>query len=344
MYLERLVRNNFGNYKNLCLVVDKSGVFVFCGKNGSGKSMIVEAIVWALYGCYVRARQKWIPRPIRNGTSVSVAFRDPDLRLTRSFDNGKASIVLDEPRIVSVRDSNEHICGLFGPFKVATSSSIFHCKYLNRFSVGGDSERKTIIEELLGVDTLDVVNDRVSIRLRNAESARESLDGQCRDIVAHINWFEGSYSTLKEPEKAIFFGDADDIERIAFGPSPKRPKPVEDTELRSECLRREVLCSAHKSLCDDLDIIDKALNDKVCPFCGQSVLDVNLSRRKDLCSELEKIEHRIKNLESSEVSLEKVYADKKARYHRDLIAYESDITKIAEAREKLRVIKMIKLG
>jgi len=71
--IKRAELSNFISHRHSIIELDK-GVSVFIGKNGSGKSSVIDAITYALYGKHMRDDNRNIVRDGANGAYVVVEF------------------------------------------------------------------------------------------------------------------------------------------------------------------------------------------------------------------------------------------------------------------------------
>ena len=71
--LQSVELENFLSHKNTKLVFDK-GVTVFVGQNGAGKSSIIDAITFSLFGEHLRKSTKGLLRRGNNQAYAKVEF------------------------------------------------------------------------------------------------------------------------------------------------------------------------------------------------------------------------------------------------------------------------------
>jgi len=82
MNLERVEIIGFGSIQNLVYQLDTVGVNILSGKNGTGKTTILNAIAWCLYKRLIKANATVEPWPhiinerIYKGTMVTIIFND----------------------------------------------------------------------------------------------------------------------------------------------------------------------------------------------------------------------------------------------------------------------------
>ncbi len=72
--LEKIQLDNFVSHSSTMLEFDR-GVTIFIGSNGSGKSSIIDAITFALYGEHTRRKNKNLVRRDSEGCLVELTFK-----------------------------------------------------------------------------------------------------------------------------------------------------------------------------------------------------------------------------------------------------------------------------
>jgi len=166
MLLSRLQARNFRQYRELDLAF-KDGITGIVGRNGSGKSTVLEAIVWCLFGNRAaRTSKEGIKRQAAAESetcSVSLDFLlgDTAYRLTRSLVGrtvrSEAELIQDE-RIdaVTTREVDDYVVRLIGlNLKGFLSSFFARQRELNALSDARPADRKDQLAKMLGVGRLD---------------------------------------------------------------------------------------------------------------------------------------------------------------------------------------------
>lgn len=135
-----------------------TGLVVFTGTNGSGKSSVIEAVATACWGRSLRGG----PGGWRKGVHGSVRAQVGGLEVTRTCDKrGAKSLVWarvnqDQPCVydttTKAQDALEHEIGSFDQWR---RTHVFSSQDAAHFSLATDAERKALLEELLGLDRFD---------------------------------------------------------------------------------------------------------------------------------------------------------------------------------------------
>ena len=215
-----LTLRNFLCYREGVPTLDFSGLHVacLCGPNGHGKSALLDAITWCLWG---RARGKTHDDLISYGadqSSVELDFlaRDVHYRLVRSHARGggrrQAASVLQlqtvtaaGPQIIAgnqVRDTQSKIDQIVGMDYATFINSAFLLQgRAGEFTNKTPSERKSVLAKILGLSLYDRLQDRAKDRAaRAAESVRE-LEGALGEMerqVEHVGGAAAQLETVKQ--------------------------------------------------------------------------------------------------------------------------------------------------
>ncbi len=217
--LQSVELENFLSHKSTKLTFDK-GVTVFVGQNGAGKSSIIDAITFALFGEHLRKSTKGLLRRGNNQAYVKVEFSigNRQFEAVRKIDSkGTVGAVLHEkingetiPLAAgerrqfgeSMTKTIEDLIGLdFEKLKVA---SIVQQGELQAIIEADPKKFKELVNAIIGIDKLDIAyesmkksidNFRITIRSRlnyddtNIDALQNRIDTLSKDI------------TLLEPQK-----------------------------------------------------------------------------------------------------------------------------------------------
>jgi len=169
--LEKLQLDNFVSHKSTTLKFDQ-GVTIFIGKNGSGKSSVIDGITFALYGQHTRGHNRNLIRRGSTSSMVQLNFRidSKKYQVTRSIDargplsaakleqitdTGLVTIAQGERKQMGEAMSEEvsNIVGLdYDKLRVA---AVVQQGELDAILKSRPSEFKELINTLIGIDRLD---------------------------------------------------------------------------------------------------------------------------------------------------------------------------------------------
>lgn len=194
----RLELEGFTSYRQRT-ELDFSGLdlFVITGPTGAGKSSLVDAITYALYGRVPRVGAE-IKDCIAQGIErMQVAFEfavgDERYRVFRSTSRrGQAAIQLEryedgawvalEGRVREANARMEQLIGL--DFEAFTRSVLLPQGQFHQFLAGKPEERRKILTELLRLDVYDRIRSRASHIASESLSLADSIDRRLQEDYA----------------------------------------------------------------------------------------------------------------------------------------------------------------
>ncbi|MEO2220736.1 MAG: SMC family ATPase [Nitrosopumilus sp.] len=155
----------------------KDGVTIFVGDNGAGKSSIIDAITYALFGEHTRKDVKSL---IRRGTNqgyakIEFSIKDKQYEAFRKIENKSSNYLIakffettNNNRIEiasgerkqfreSMKEQVEKTIGM--DFKKLKIASIVQQGELNEIINAGASARKELLNAIIGIDKLDVASE-----------------------------------------------------------------------------------------------------------------------------------------------------------------------------------------
>src|ERR1700756_1500101 len=188
--LQSVELENFLSHKNTKLTFDR-GVTVFVGQNGAGKSSIIDAITFALFGEHIRKSTKGLVRRGSNQSYAKVEFSigNRQFEAVRKIDSkGTVGAVLHEKindELIqlaagerrqfgeSMTKTIESLIGLdFEKLKVA---SIVQQGELQTIIEADPKKFKELVNAIIGIDKLDVAYELMK---KSIDNFRESTKSQ----------------------------------------------------------------------------------------------------------------------------------------------------------------------
>ena len=197
----------------------KDGVTIFVGDNGAGKSSVIDAITYALFGKHKRSDVKSL---IRRGTNQSYAkiefsIRDKQYEAFRKIknkssnyleakffettNNNRIDIVSGERKQYneSMKEEVEKIIGM--DYKKLQIASIVQQGQLNAIIDLGATERQELINNIIGIDKLDIASKYMLENIKKfREKIKTDLNYNDNDIETLIRNFEKYQQDIKETE------------------------------------------------------------------------------------------------------------------------------------------------
>lgn len=187
MVLKRIKLNNYRRFRSLELEFPENLIGIV-GKNGVGKSSLIEAVGWALYGTRIvrTDKQDMRTQSLADNSVCSVeldfSYGGQDYRIVRKI-KGRNAIVeasliragAAEPEAVQERGVNEYVNNLLKLDYQSFLVSVFaRQKELAALSSMQPEERRRSLVRLIGIDEIDAARERV--RQDRKEQAKY-LDG-----------------------------------------------------------------------------------------------------------------------------------------------------------------------
>ena len=171
--LEGLYAENFKCHKELDIDLSQNKLVVLVGRNGTGKTSILDAIFWCLYDETIKGLK---------GDSVVThkVGKDCYVRLTFSINSTKYEIhnyrkhtkfkntkilIRDGKQIstdMDVAETNNIIQNIFMPKDIFTNSLLFSTFVRNSFTELTHSGQKDILDQLLGFEKYNEMHQKVS--------------------------------------------------------------------------------------------------------------------------------------------------------------------------------------
>lgn len=206
----RLELENFLSYRRL-VELDFSGMHLACisGENGAGKSSLLDAITWVLFGrCRAPGRDDVVNKQaIRAGEPARVQLdfllEGETYRVFRIQPPGKTGILefqmgLEDGRFralteSSIRNTQEQLEALLRMnYETFTNASFLLQGRADEFTIKRPGERKRILGDLLGVSHWELYKEEAASRRREAENTLSTLKSRLDEIEAEL---------LQEPER-----------------------------------------------------------------------------------------------------------------------------------------------
>lgn len=218
MILQRLTIQNFLSIRSITLDLDERGLVLIKGKNmdneaidnnGSGKSSIIEALVYALYGRTIRGLKGdaivhnipkkntkiWLDLIDDNGDKYRVArYRKHSTNKNKSFlyKNGKDITPKSE------KDFNSYIADLLQMDYLTFTSSLLYTAESFKFTSATDAEMKQTFDRMLGLDVFSKCLEITKNRLKEVEGDLSTTDWKINDRKKKINSLTEQISEAEE--------------------------------------------------------------------------------------------------------------------------------------------------
>jgi exonuclease SbcC len=202
MVPHKLSLTNFMCYRQVTL--DFAGIHVAClaGENGAGKSALLDAITWALWG---KSRAKRDDELIRLGlgedemvVELTFGLEEQSYRVLRRRKAGRRGSTLlefqvqDDGRWRSIAESGvratqkkiERVLRL--DYDTFVNSAFLRQGRADEFTVKTAAERKRVLGDILGLDRWVVYEEQAKERLRAVRTEADVIELRLREIEAEL--------------------------------------------------------------------------------------------------------------------------------------------------------------
>ncbi len=219
MIPQKLSLTNFMCYRQAAL--DLAGIHVAClaGENGAGKSALLDAITWALWG---KARARRDDELIRLGldedemaVELTFGLGKQTYRVLRRRRVGKRGSTLldfqvqDDGRWRSIAESGvrltqkkiERVLRL--DYDTFVNSAFLRQGRADEFTVKTAAERKRVLGDILGLDRWTLYEDQAKKRLREIRTEAEVIELRLQEIEAELARQPEYETQLETARKAV---------------------------------------------------------------------------------------------------------------------------------------------
>jgi DNA repair exonuclease SbcCD ATPase subunit len=205
MKINKLHIRNFKSFGDDECVIDlhKRGPILICGPNGSGKTSIVESIIWCLFGRLSDIHNpgdKIINWNTGKNCMVKIITDDGyEICRTRKFEGCSDLLIYKDGNVIEDGDSTNTNAQatLQKIFKLDFNSfisSIFFGQSSGSFLSFGDSKKKQIIESLFGLSKLNYYAKVAKARIEECEQTHSRMKQKAADIDTIVASIESDIS------------------------------------------------------------------------------------------------------------------------------------------------------
>ncbi len=196
-----LTLRNFLSYRNDTPTLHLEGVHVacLCGANGHGKSALLDAVTWALWGKARGQRHEQLLHQGQQDMSVELEFeaRDQRYRVIRRYSrarrqaassleltvvDGSGYRAITGDTISATQHQLERLISM--DFETFVNSAFLMQGRANLFSMSRPGERKEVLAKVLGLGLYDRLEERSKAHAREAQSRME-VGGQAMEQMEH---------------------------------------------------------------------------------------------------------------------------------------------------------------
>ena len=192
MLLTRLYLRNYRVYEDELDLEIPAGLVGIYGANGAGKSALIEAIRFCLYGQARTPKDEIRTADVKGDCVTEVQFEhEGHLYLVRRTITGanhtvKAEAHWNNQQVAEgVRDVGAYVHSVLGMDDTSFRASVFaEQKQIAAFSSHGPQKRRDLVLRLLGITPLDKARDSARADAREARADHERLANRLPDLDA----------------------------------------------------------------------------------------------------------------------------------------------------------------
>lgn len=316
MIIKSVDINNFLILKEAKIDLHNRGLTRICGENlddptsssnGSGKSTIIEAVYWALFGDtlrHIRAADGVVNNNVGKNCSVILHVEDEgnEYRIERyrkhsSKKNNLYVYINDvDSRGKDNRETQVFIESIIGMDKQSFANSVVfgqgHSKNLRRFSEMTDSEKKETIEKVLELDVLSEAHTIAKDEHKSLVRERDLLSDEHERISLESQGMDDEIESSKQERDSFEESVADDLERCRLRKEDllSKAEKLKDSIIESKVADTEKL----KSLIEQCESIKEGQKSVI-----YEEKEKYLKRIAELSATNKSVEIKIKELKES---------------------------------------------
>lgn len=355
------IRNfkSFGNNLNeITLSVDKGELILLQGANGAGKSSIIEAFDFALYGKVRGKKKKYLtndtlPNRYNKNLEVILEFSTTDHQLTikRTISPNKLEFFIDGENYdragkVNVQAKIEEIIGFdIDTFKSFISMSINDFK---NFMILTPDEKRMLLDRLFHLDMINEISKIIKEKRKNIAQEGDVVKAEIRSYEQALVGFKGSLDKIKVSAKKNV---EDDLQQTKAAMMERREEyemlaqRMEKANSLEMTMREEV-----QQLRDSVNQLSYTNNDikkkitlfdsGVCPTCANDLTnDTNQAYKTELLELLGK-NQELQRIMTEEGVLKKQKYDRLYQLRDETnVAFTELKTHLAHLKAKLQALK-----
>lgn len=207
MKLKSITIQNFMSIRNITLDLEDRGLVLLNGKNldneslnnnGAGKSSIIEALVYALYGKTLRGLKgdAVVHRIPKKNMKVFLDIEDDDgsqyriARYRKHSTNKNKSFLYRNGRDITPKSESEfntYVANLLQADYLTFTSSLLYSAESFKFTSATDSEIKSTFDTVLGLDIYQKCQDIAKMRLKEIDSVVSTVEWKVDDRKSRID-------------------------------------------------------------------------------------------------------------------------------------------------------------
>ena len=362
-YIKSVSIKNFFSYGPQETVIDLSGngITNISGVNGVGKSTIIEAMLFALYG---KTRQEKVAdvvnRSVGKDCKVSVEFVGDDdevykvLRYRAHTTHKDKVYLFKGDKDISSKnasDTNEQIIDYFGmPYVAFVNSTVFSTEFYSNFFAANNTDRLNIFENILSLKEISYFYEEVKKIIKEIEESEIESKMKYTESNTKVEAAQENLDTYNKQAKEKLLqlkAEKEDAQRaieeakVALKELGAIDVTAEKAKLSNTTLNEEYekQINEKKKLHDELNAFNTFPEEESELLVKYGDFDFNDNKKKEekYKSDLETIRTRENGIDKAKLqldsSMEKIRTLKsqKESFEKDLEKQKKDLEKVKDA-------------
>lgn len=292
MIVTKVSGRRFARWTKVDVELPRTGVVLVTGKNGHGKSTIVEAVAQGVWGQNLRGQPGW---RVDEKSGVEIEFDGGHVRRSVSkskhvltWQVGEHGAAEFPTRTKSQAALDSHV----GSFQVWRHACTFHTRDASRFTGATDAERKRLLEEVLELDRVEAGYRRAREEVKQAERSEERCGHALQRAEVARDGLTRTRGTL-----AAEIEDVPDLEAMrAEGRRLKAAVEAAEAKAKTSQDKHIAAVTSARTVQTELNAARVALSDferlgPTCEACKQGIDPGHADRvRAELSAEIERLE------------------------------------------------------
>jgi exonuclease SbcC len=346
---------SFGNNENILKLSNKGELILLMGKNGNGKSSVIDAIDFAIFGKVRGKKSKTVPL-----THLPNRF-NKDLRVELDFESYKEEInivrtVNPSKLILTANGETEDKAGKshkqtiienkvgldFDTFKSFISMSINDFK---NFMTLTPEEKRVLLDRLFNLEMINDISKILKQKKKEHVQQIELFETEIRTYESSLREFKESIENVKEATKKNIESEIEETKNLIlskkddFNTFKERLEKCDEKEqeLRNLITENNTTLSETVYKIKDYKSKIEIYDSGSCPTCGSELSgETHHAYREEMKQTIEKLKETYKQLKKEEADyseksqkLNKIRRDSQTAYS-ELKAYLADLKRRIE--------------
>jgi len=307
LIIKSLSLRNFQSYRELNLDLTNTGLLMIFGETGSGKSTIMDAVAWALYGETGKGVnsddvKSWLAE---GDTQAIIEVDDHIIVRTRGTKN---DLTIDDTRGINLTDTQRIINTKLG----VDFDSFLNSSYLSQFSksdtffIASAKERRSILEGVVDLSLPIKASEQARLSIKQLKQDIQSCE---LDIAKATGKISAIQANIKSITKARDTFDSNQRKKLSEALKIRRQKEAsiakwkEENDQKIEYIKQKLTpAETYKELEDkikDLDSQIANLSTAACKECGELTSE-NRDDKERLLNEKDTVKSQIKRIKAED--------------------------------------------